>query len=73
MQEYTLSINIGIINLILKIFRLNVEKLILKILILIKLKPNIPQPRYNTIVGVQANFRVSFPIRVITRVKCIVI
>ena len=31
-----------------------------------------PQPLYNTIVGVQANFRVSFPIRVITRVKCIV-
>ena len=30
-----------------------------------------PQPLYNTIVGVQANFRVSYPIRVITRVKCI--
>ena len=32
-----------------------------------------PQPLYNTIVGVQVNFRVSYPIRVITRVKCIVI
>ena len=30
-----------------------------------------PQPLYNTIVGVQANFRVSYPIRVISRVKCI--
>ena len=30
-----------------------------------------PQPLYNTIVGVQANFRVSYPICVITRVKCI--
>ena len=30
-----------------------------------------PQPLYNTIVGVQANFRVSYPIRVILRVKCI--
>ena len=29
-----------------------------------------PRPLYNTIVGVQANFRVSYPIRVITRVKC---
>ena len=28
-----------------------------------------PQPLYNTIVGVQANFRVSYPIRVIWRVK----
>ena len=28
------------------------------------------QPLYNTIVGVQANFRVSYPIRVIMRVKC---
>ena len=28
-----------------------------------------PQPLYNTIVGVQANFRVSYPIRVITKVK----
>ena len=33
---------------------------------------NTPQPLYNTIVGVQANFHVSYPIRVITRVKCIV-
>ena len=31
-----------------------------------------PQPLYNTIVGVQANFSVSYPIRVIMRVKCIV-
>ena len=30
-----------------------------------------PQPLYKTIVGVQANFRVSYPIRVILRVKCI--
>ena len=30
-----------------------------------------PQPLYNTIVWVQANFRVSYPNRVITRVKCI--
>ena len=30
-----------------------------------------PQPLYNTIVGVQANFRISYPNRVITRVKCI--
>ena len=30
-----------------------------------------PQPLYNTIVGVQANFRVDYPIRVIMRVKCI--
>ena len=30
-----------------------------------------PQPLYNTIVGVQVNFRVSYPICVITRVKCI--
>ena len=30
-----------------------------------------PQPLYNTIVGVQANFHVSYSIRVITRVKCI--
>ena len=38
-------------------------------------KPRIedtPQPLYNTIVGVQANFRVSYPIRVIMRVNCIV-
>ena len=33
--------------------------------------PYTPQPLYNTIVGVQANFRVSYPIRVILRVKCI--
>ena len=32
-----------------------------------------PQPLYNTIVWVQANFRVSYPNRVIMRVKCIVI
>ena len=32
-----------------------------------------PQPLYNTIVGVQANFRVNYPNRVITRVKCIAI
>ena len=30
-----------------------------------------PQPLYNTIVGIQASFRVSYPNRVITRVKCI--
>ena len=30
-----------------------------------------PQPLYNTIAGVQANFHVCNPIRVITRVKCI--
>ena len=30
-----------------------------------------PPPLYNTIVGVQASFRVSYPNRVITRVKCI--
>ena len=30
-----------------------------------------PQPLYNTIVGVHANFRVSYPICVISRVKCI--
>ena len=29
-----------------------------------------PQPLFNTIVGVQANFCVSYPIHVITRVKC---
>ena len=28
-----------------------------------------PQPLYNTIAGVQANFHVSYPFRVITRVK----
>ena len=32
-----------------------------------------PQPLYNNIVGIQANFRFSYPIRVITRVKCIVV
>ena len=35
-----------------------------------------PQPLYhvyNTIVGVQGNFRVSYPISAIWRVKCIVI
>ena len=31
--------------------------------------PGTPQPHYNTIVGIQANFRVSYPIRVITRVN----
>ena len=31
-----------------------------------------PQPLYNTIVGVQDNFRVSYPICAISRVKCIV-
>ena len=31
---------------------------------------NTPQPLYNTIAGVHANSRVSYPIRVITRVKC---
>ena len=30
-----------------------------------------PQLLYNTIVGVQAKFRVSYPNRVISRVKCI--
>ena len=30
-----------------------------------------PQPLYNTIMGVQDNLRVSYPNRVITRVKCI--
>ena len=33
--------------------------------------PSTSQPLYNTIVGVQANFHVSYPFRVITRVKCI--
>ena len=32
----------------------------------------IPQPLYNSIFGVQANFSVSSPNRVIARVKCIV-
>ena len=32
-----------------------------------------PQPLYNTIVWIQANFRVSYPNLVIMRVKCIVI
>ena len=31
-----------------------------------------PQPLYNTTVGIQVNFRDSYPICVITRVKCIV-
>ena len=39
----------------------------------LKKNPYTPQPLYNTIVRVQANFRVSYPNRVITRVKCIVI
>ena len=30
-----------------------------------------PQPLYNTIVGIKAKFRVSYPIPVIMRVKCI--
>ena len=30
---------------------------------------NTPQPLYNTVFGVQANFRVSYPNYVITRVK----
>ena len=30
-----------------------------------------PQPLYNTTVGVQTNFRVSYPNHVILRVKCI--
>ena len=30
-----------------------------------------PQPLYNTIVGVQAHFLVSYPICVIMKVKCI--
>ena len=30
-----------------------------------------PKPLYNTIAGVQSNFRVSYPIRFIMRVKCI--
>ena len=30
-----------------------------------------PQPLYNTIAGIQANCRVSYPTRVIMRVKCI--
>ena len=30
-----------------------------------------PQPLYNTIVGVQANFGVSYPICLIMRVKCV--
>ena len=34
---------------------------------------NTPKPLYNTIVGVLSNFRVSYPNRAITRVKCIVI
>ena len=34
-------------------------------------KQSTPQPLYNTIVGVQANFHVSYPNLVISRVKCI--
>ena len=30
-----------------------------------------PQPLYNAIAGVQANFRVNYPIRVIRRIKYI--
>ena len=37
----------------------------------IKYTQHTPQPLYNTIVGVQDNFRVSYPICVVTRVKCI--
>ena len=33
--------------------------------------PNTSQPLYNTVVEVQANFRDSYPICVITRVNCI--
>ena len=32
---------------------------------------NTPQPLYNTIVGVQDNFHVSYPIHVMTRVQYI--
>ena len=32
---------------------------------------NTPQPVYDTVAGVQANFRVSYPICVVARVKCI--
>ena len=39
----------------------------------VELKTDTPQPLYNTIVGVQANFSVSYPICAITGVKCIVI
>ena len=35
-----------------------------------KLFQNTPQPLYNAIVWVQANFRVSYPICVISKVKC---
>ena len=38
---------------------------------LLKTQRYTPQPLYNTIVGVQANFRVSYPNLVISRVKCI--
>ena len=34
-------------------------------------KENTPQPVYNTIFGIQASFHVSYPNRVISRVKCI--
>ena len=33
------------------------------------LNPNTPRPLYNTIAGAQANFCVSFQIRVIMRIK----
>ena len=36
-----------------------------------KFQDSTPQPLYNTIAGVQAHFRVSYPNRVITRVKFI--
>ena len=32
-----------------------------------------PQPRYNVVIGVQANVRVSYPNQAISRVKCMVI
>ena len=38
---------------------------------LMKYLENTPQPFNITIVGVQANFRVSYPIPVISRVECI--
>ena len=34
---------------------------------------NTPQPLYNTVVGIQENFSVSYPFSVISKVKCIVI
>ena len=44
-----------------------------KLIKLARVKFTTPQPLYNTIIGVQTNFRVSYPICIITRVKCIVI